>query len=158
MTGSFIVRPRRNSDDAELAEIFRRSIRETASRHYRPSQVEAWSRFADDGITWSQRLQSRQVWVAEDAGLIAGFIQFEPPDHIDLTYVHPDRQRQGVATALLAQVEETARNNGCRVLHVEASIASRPFFAARGFETVAPQIVSAGGQEFLNYRMQKWLR
>ncbi len=88
---------------------------------------------------------------------MAGFIQFDPPDHIDLTYVHPAHQRQGVATALLATVEAAAQVNGVKALHLEASITSRPFFAARGFETITPQLVSVAGQEFLNYRMAKKL-
>jgi putative acetyltransferase len=42
-------------------------------------------------------------------------------------------------------------------LYVEASITSRPFFVARGFQIIAPQVVAVHGQEFLNYRMEKRL-
>ena len=157
MSARIIVRVRRESDTAELAEIFRRSVREVASRDYHPAQIEAWVQVADENAAWSERLSARQVWVAERDGRVAGFIQLDPPDHIDLTYVHPAYQRQGVATALLATVEAAARVNGVRALHLEASITSRPFFAARGFETITPQLVSVGGQEFLNFRMTKSL-
>src|SRR5579871_3347498 len=133
MSARIIVRVRRESDTAELAEIFRRSVREVASRDYHPAQIEAWVQVADENAAWSERLSARQVWVAERDGRVAGFIQLDPPDHIDLTYVHPAYQRQGVATALLATVEAAARVNGVRALHLEASITSRPFFAARGF-------------------------
>ena len=74
-----------------------------------------------------------------------------------MTYVHPDCQRMGVASALLAALEAEARRHGVALLNVEASITSRPFFAARGFDVIAPQIVMARGQEFLNYRMFKRL-
>jgi putative acetyltransferase len=157
MTAKIIVRPRMDDDAPALVEIFRRSIREVASRHYRPAQIEAWVRFADETAAWHQRMRSRQVWVAETDGKPLGFIQFEPPDHIDLTYVHPEHQRCGVASALVATVESAARANGVAALLVEASITSRPFFAARGFEIIAPQIVTARGQDFLNYRMRKKL-
>jgi putative acetyltransferase len=158
MTGKFLIRAPAEGDAPALADIFRRSIREVASRDYRPAQIEAWTRFAEESTAWEQRMRSREVWLAEHDGKPVGFIQFEPPDHIDLTYVHPGHQRRGVATALLSKVEERARKGGVAVLNVEASITSRPFFAARGFEVVAPQIVTARGQDFLNYRMMKWLR
>lgn len=157
MSDGFVIRERIETDAAALAEIFRRSIREVASRDYRPAQIEAWVRFAEDRLDWAERISARQVWVAvADDGPI-GFVQFDPPDHIDLTYVHPARQRQGVATALLSILEAATRANGAKILYVEASITSRPFFAARGFQTVAPQIVTVHGQEFLNYRMEKRL-
>ncbi len=158
MSQDFFVRPLADSDINALAEIFRRSIREVACRDYRPAQIEAWVRFAEEITDWEQRMRSHEVWVAERNGRPVGFIQLDPPDHIDLTYVHPEHQRCGVATALLARVENTARENGVARLNVEASITSRPFFAARGFETDSPQIVTAGGQDFLNYRMHKRLR
>ena len=158
MTGHFIIRTRSESDTDALVEIFRRSIRETASRDYRPEQIEAWARFADENTAWDERMNTRLVWVAEEQGKPIGFIQLELPDHIDLTYVHPEHQRKGVATALLAAVEEMARQNGVKLLKVEASITSQPFFAERGFETISPQIVTAHGLEFLNYRMEKWLK
>jgi putative acetyltransferase len=157
MSNRFVIRKRIESDSAALAEIFRRSIREVASRDYRPTQIEAWVRFAESSTAWEDRMRARQVWVAVDDGQPIGFIQFDPPDHIDLTYVHPEHQRQGVATALLSVLEVAARAKGVTVLYVEASITSRPFFAAQGFQTVAPQIVTANGQEFLNYRMEKRL-
>jgi putative acetyltransferase len=157
MTAELIIRPRMDYDTPALAEIFRRSIREVASQHYRPAQIEAWVRFADETDAWQQRMSSRQVWVAETNGKPLGFIQFEPPDHIDLTYVHPEHQRRGVASALVAKIESVARADGVPALLVEASITSRPFFAACGFEIIAPQIVTARGQDFLNYRMRKVL-
>jgi putative acetyltransferase len=157
MSDNLIVRSWREGDAAGLAEIFRRSVREVASRDYRPAQIAAWTSFADDRAAWKQRMDSREVWVAEQDGRPVGFIQFEPPGHIDLTYVHPGHQRRGVASALLAKVEATALENGVAGLTVEASITSRVFFTARGFETIAPQIVTARGQDFLNYRMAKRL-
>jgi putative acetyltransferase len=102
-------------------------------------------------------MQDRTTFVAEENGRLIGFIQYEPPDHIDLTYVHPERQRMGVASALLAALEGEARNRGVTLLNVEASITSRPFFEHHGYVVLTPQIVQACGQDFLNYRMSKRL-
>lgn len=157
MTQSFVIRPWTPADTEDLADVFRRSVREIASRDYRPAQIEAWAAAPGDIAAWRERMLSRVVFVAEEAGRVIGFIQYEPPDHIDMTYVHPERQRGGVASALLAALEAEARRRGVGLLNVEASITSRPFFESRGYEVITPQIVRARGQDFLNYRMSKRL-
>jgi putative acetyltransferase len=157
MSGSFKIRPWLESDTEELGEMFRRSVREVASRHYRPAQIEAWVEAPGEVETWTDRMRYRTTFVAAEQSRLVGFIQYDPPDHIDMTYVHPECQRQGVASELLTALEAEARRRGVALLNVEASITSRPFFEARGFEVITPQIVTARGQEFLNYRMSKRL-
>jgi len=157
MTGTFTIRPWRPADTEELGEVFRRSVREVASRDYRPAQIEAWVLAPGETAAWADRMQNRITFVAEENGCLIGFIQYEPPDHIDMTYVHPERQRIGVASALLATLEAEARRCGVELLNVEASITSRPFFERRGYIMLTPQIVRARGQDFLNYRMSKRL-
>ncbi|HEY4265544.1 MAG TPA: GNAT family N-acetyltransferase [Micropepsaceae bacterium] len=157
MSAAFLVRPWREADTEELGELFRKSVREIAGRDYRPAQIEAWVKAPGAIHTWTERMQERVIFVAEQRQSLIGFIQYEPPDHIDMTYVHPQSQRIGVASALLAAVETDARRRGVMLLNVEASITSRPFFQARGFEIITPQIVTALGEDFLNYRMSKQL-
>jgi putative acetyltransferase len=154
---SFVIRPWTPEDTDALADLFRRSVREVASRDYRPAQIEAWAAAPGNAQEWTERMRKRVVFVADEAGQAIGFIQYEPPDHIDMTYVHPQRQRMGVASALLAEVEEKARKRGVGLLNVEASITSRPFFEARGYEVLTPQVVTVRDQDFLNYRMAKRL-
>jgi putative acetyltransferase len=157
VTVSFTIRPWTPADTEELGEVFRRSVREVASKDYRLAQIEAWVQAPGEITTWSDRMQNRTTFVAEENGRLIGFIQYEPPDHIDMTYVHPERQRMGVASALLAALESEARMRGVKLLNVEASVTSRPFFAHHGYVVLTPQIVQARGQDFLNYRMSKRL-
>ena len=157
MTSTFTIRPWGQADTEELGEVFRRSVREVASHDYRPAQIDAWVLAPGDAAAWAERMQNRTTFVAEENGRLIGFIQYEPPDHIDMTYVHPERQRIGVASALLATLEAEARRCGVSLLNVEASITSRPFFERRGYVVLTPQIVRARGQDFLNYRMSKRL-
>ena len=154
MTVSFTIRPWAPADTEELRDVFRRSVREVASRDYRPAQIEAWVLTTP---AWAERMQNRITFVAEEAERLIGFIQYDPPDHIDMTYVHPERQHMGVASALLAALENEARTRGVKLLNVEASITSRPFFERRGYIVLTPQIVQVRGQDFLNYRMSKRL-
>ena len=157
MSPAFTVRAWRESDTEELGEVFRRSVREVASGDYRPAQIEAWVKAPGEIDTWTERMRNRTVFVAEEQQQLIGFIQYEPPDHIDMIYVHPEYQRRGVASALLAALEAEARRRGVALLTAEASITSRPFFEASGFEIITPQIVTARGQDVLNYRMSKRL-
>jgi putative acetyltransferase len=157
VTISFTIRPWAPADTEELGEVFRRSVREVASRDYRRAQIEAWVLAPGEIATWAERMKHRTTFVAEEEGRLIGFIQYEPPDHIDMTYVHPDRQRMGVASALLAALESQAKEHGVKLLNVEASLTSRPFFERRGYVVLTPQIVQARGQDFLNYRMSKRL-
>ena len=157
MTDAFLIRRWTERDTEALADVFRRSVREVASRDYRPAQIEAWAAAPGETSVWNERMQKRVVFVAEHSQRPIGFIQYEPPDHIDMTYVHPEWQRRGVASALLAALEAEARRLDVPLLNVEASITSRPFFEAGGYEIITPQIVTARGQDFLNYRMSKKL-
>lgn len=46
---------------------------------------------------------------------------------------------------------------GLARLFTEAGITARPFFEARGFVVLAPQVVTCRGVEFVNYRMERVL-
>jgi putative acetyltransferase len=157
VTVTFTIRLGAPADTEGLGEVFRRSVREVASRDYRPAQIEAWVLAPGETTAWAERMQHRTTFVAEEDGRLIGFIQYEPPDHIDMTYVHPERQRMGVASALLAALEEDAARRGVKLLNVEASVTSRRFFEHHGYVVLTPQIVQARGQDFLNYRMSKRL-
>ena len=117
----------------------------------------AWAPDEIDREAWAKRYRHRQGWVAEIDGALAGFSDLEPDGHLGMMYVHPDYQGCGVASALLAQIEETARTGGLGRLYTEASITARSFFERRGFRLIAPQTVFIRGEELVNYRMEKSL-
>jgi len=86
-----------------------------------------------------------------------GFADLAPCGRLDMMYVHPAHQRIGVATVLLESVEAAARAQRLGHLFTDASITARPFFERRGFSIAWPQQVTARGQSFTNFRMQKRL-
>jgi putative acetyltransferase len=95
------IRLSKPEDYEEMGEVFRRSIRDIASQDYDSQQIAAWSAHADNKITWAERMRRRMNLLAIKDDRIIGFVQYDPPDHVDMTYVHPEYQRLGVATALL---------------------------------------------------------
>ena len=72
-------------------------------------------------------------------------------------YVGKDRQRCGIATALLEDIEREARSSGAKRLTTEASLTALPFMENRGFKVVAQQEVPYNGQMFTNFAMEKRL-
>jgi putative acetyltransferase len=149
------IRPYRADDLDGVIDIFLRAVREVAARDYDRHQIDAWAQV--DREAWSVRRMSRPTWVATIGSSLAGFADLESDGHLDMMFVHPAHQGRGVASALLAQVEASAREQGIARLHAEVSITARPFFGRRGFRVIAEQVVRVRGQRFDNFRMEKVL-
>ncbi|HDT6544467.1 TPA: GNAT family N-acetyltransferase [Kluyvera ascorbata] len=143
------IRAYRDDDFAILCQIFLRAVRETASQHYAPAQIDAWAQV--DEARWRQKLAASRVLVAEKEGEVVGFIT-AVDRYIDLLFVSPTHSRQGVASALLAELFTLIPTG---TLTVEASITARPCLERMGFQVVTEQRVVARGEAFMNYRMEK---
>jgi putative acetyltransferase len=141
-----------------LADLFSVSVHRVASADYSPEQCAAWASTPPDYEHWRTRLQEGRTFVAEINRASAGFATFITPDHLDLLYVHPDRQRQGVASALLAEVERAAREAGATEISTFASLTARGFFEHSGFSIIRNNVVHRSGIEIPNFLMHKPFR
>lgn len=148
-------RPYRPADAPQLLALFRDTIRRVNSRDYPPDQIRAWASDDIDPIAWANRFDGRFVVVAAEGDRPVGFAELKADGHIDRLYVSADHQGRGVATRLLADLVAEARRMGLARLFVEASVTARPFFAARGFVTLAEQTVACRGAHLVNYRMER---
>jgi putative acetyltransferase len=128
-----------------------------ARPYYSLEQVTAWAPDEVDVNAWLLRWAARQTFVAELDAVPVGFTELEPNGHLDMIYVHPLHQGQGIASALLARVEHVVRQDNVTRLFTESSITARPFFERRGFRVLVPQVVSIRGQQLVNYQMEKAL-
>ena len=153
--GGITLRRYVTEDLDDVIGIFQRAIREVASRDYDPAQVAAWSQVDRDD--WEPWRLTRPTWVAVLGKKIVGFSDLEADGHLDMMFVHPDHQGIGVASMLLATVENAARQQGLRRMFTEASITAGPFFERRGFVVDAQQQVTKRGETFTNFRMSKIL-
>lgn len=144
-----LIREYRDGDFSTLCQIFQRAVRQTASQHYSPAQVNAWAQV--DETRWRQKMADSRVLVALLDDTPVGFVT--AVDHyIDLLFVDPSYSRQGIASALLKALFAALPTG---TLTVEASITARTCFARLGFVVVAEQEVEARGERFVNYRMEK---
>ena len=144
-----LIREYRDGDFSTLCQIFQRAVRETASQHYSPGQVNAWAQV--DEIRWRQKMASSLVLVATVDDVPVGFVTAVEL-YIDLLFVDPSYSRRGIASALLKALFVRLPTG---TLTVEASITARACFERLGFVVVAEQEVEARGERFVNYRMEK---
>lgn len=147
-----MIREYRTIDLEMIVELFARSVREIASRDYSSEQIAVWSPERPDAAAWGKRLSSGEVFVCERERRIAGFIRMEG-ECLDLLYVHPDFQRQGVARELFERVLSWAKEKGLARMTSEVSVTARFYFERVGFEMVEPKTVERHGVSLRNYRM-----
>lgn len=133
--------------------MFLAAVAQTAARDYTPAQLEAWARPDRDRDAWARARARANTRVAEVDGRIAGFTDVTDDGYIDMMFVDPDHGARGVATALLAWAETTARATAATRLSTRASITARPFFEARGFAVVEECTAIANGVTLTNYQM-----
>ncbi len=65
---------------------------------------------------------------------IVSFGQLFPNNHIALLYTHPNYAIQGLAKNIYLALEKIAFGYGEKILYVEASKVSKPFFEFVGFK------------------------
>jgi putative acetyltransferase len=150
-----MVRQYRPDDLEAVVMLFQSSVREVASRDYSPAQVSAWAPEPPDSEAWARRLGTGGVFVYERNDQIAGFVRVDDNGCVDLLYVHPEVQRQGVARALFDRVRSWAVSRGIRHLRSEVSTTARPFFEGVGFRIVREQVVERCGASLQNFRMER---
>ena len=151
------IRPYEARDATAVTDIFYDAIHSVATQYYSPAQVQAWAPLPKDYAMWRERLRLKPPLVALIDAQVVGFTTLEPDGHIDWTYTHPDYQRCGVSSALYAELQSCARQQGITRLYVEASYLAQPFFAKQGFATIRQNAVPRNGQTLTNWSMEKTL-
>jgi len=151
-----MIRIYQRGDHVAISEIFPRAIHETASRVYTREQCEAWSERKPNPDHWRRRCELKRPFVAVEDGQVAGFLELDPDGHIDCMYVHPNHQRKGIASSLVAHAVRTCFEFGLRRVFVEASICARPVFEHKGFKVVEERTVVIRGVGLMNYEMELW--
>ena len=86
-----------------------------------------------------------------------GYSSMNAGGYLHSMFVHKDWQGRGVATRLLAEVEDIAGRYGVGEITSEVSITARPFFERKGYEVVTAQKRKANKLELTNFVMRKFL-
>lgn len=151
MRGKFFIREYRPADCKALAELFYNTVHTVNAKDYTKAQLDVWAAGHMDLERWNQSLLAHCSLVAADGDVITGFGDIDQTGYLDRLYVHRDRQREGIASALCSRLEQTVR--GKVVTH--ASITARPFFEKRGYRVVREQLITRQGVFLTNFVMEK---
>lgn len=154
------IRAYQESDISQLISLFYETVHSVNKQDYSQEQLDAWAPKEEKALklnAWSTSLHQNITYVAEMNGCIVGFSDMTLEGHLDRLFVHKDFQGQGIAFALVKNLELKARELGLHEMDTEASITAKPFFERQGYQLISQQSVERKGVLLVNYRMRKKL-
>jgi putative acetyltransferase len=131
------VRPLRATEGRIFLEIHSRSIRGLAAAHYPAEVLEAWTvPLTEESLRGFLDNRDGEIrLIAELDGEPVGLGALVVANsELRACYVVPEASRKGVGTALVAEIERIAKENGVERLELLASVNAEPFYAFLGYE------------------------
>lgn len=147
------MREKDGSDDAAIGQVMFDAIHKGRSL-YTPQERNAWLAAPNSGPDWTDRLAAQFVAVARDAHRVVGTMTLKG-DYIDLAYVAPEAQGQGLFRRLFEAVERAAKAQGHDRLWTHASLMAQPAFRAMGFHVIRHERIAQKGQFLSRAEMEK---
>jgi GNAT superfamily N-acetyltransferase len=80
-------------------------------------------------------LPDHDVWVADDAGTVVGFMGLRAPDWIGQLYFHPDYTGHGLGTRMMA-IAKQELSGPIQLWTFQSNVGARRFYARHGFVEV----------------------
>ena len=133
VTIAVIVRPAVAQDHEAIWRIRTRAIRSGCISHYAPSDVERWVSASMPG-DFATVVETVPFHVAQHGDFLVGcgFLNVKQGE-IGAMFTDPDAQRMGVATAILAELENIALREGVLTLRLDATLNAVPFYSRAGY-------------------------
>jgi GNAT superfamily N-acetyltransferase len=127
------IRPARPADAAALRAILHETYASTWLPQLTPAAVQAFHH--EDRPAAYVAARGLAFWVAERAGEVAGFVDWEG-DFINALHVRPRHARTGLGGRLMAKAEAEIARAGHAAARLETdtfNLTSQAFYAARGY-------------------------
>ena len=150
-----LIRDLRAGEESVLRGLFRGSVHGLAARHYSAEQLDAWAPREYDAQQWCALIQGLRPFVAESGGAIVGYADLQPSGYIDHFFVAGAHGGRGVGAALMAHIQETARQRGIAGLFADVSLSAEAFFTRHGFAVEARKTVVVRGVALRHARMRR---
>ena len=118
----FSLRHATPEDIPVLKTLFTDTVLRTNRKDYTQEEVEDWTACADKPGHWKELIATHHFTLAEEyPGHTVGFAAVRPDGYLHSMFVHHDFQRQGIASLLLEDMENTP---GCKAFRT--SLRSQP--------------------------------
>ncbi len=128
-----ILRTATEDDIPAIIELYQGTVRTINAPDYTPEQIDVWASGAEDLKRWSDTVHKQYFVIAEIGKSIAGFSSITPEGYLDFLYVHKDRQRMGVGSALLNEIERKALKQGNHEIYSHVSRTAKGLFEKHGY-------------------------
>lgn len=143
-----------SSDCERLARLFYQTVHSINAKDYTKEQLDVWATGKVNLREWDKSFLEHHTVVAVENDEIVGFGDIDKTGYLDRLYVHKNRQREGVASAICNELEQAV---GAMKITTYASVTARPFFEHRGYRVVREQEVIRCGVPLKNFVMEKLL-
>lgn len=142
-------------DVRQITQLFFDTIQNINIRDYSQEEVDDWSSWNVDIDKWKEKMQDQYFVLAEINNRIVGFSSLAKDGYLDFMFVHKDNQGQGVASALLSEIERKAMEQNNDLIYSDVSITAKGFFESKGFVVERQQLKKSKQKELINFRMIK---
>lgn len=143
-------------DDVEkITQLFFDTIQTININDYSQEEVDDWSSWRTDTHKWLERIHEQFFIVAEMCNRFVGFGSLAKDGYLDFMFVDKDTQKQGVASALLAEIERKASEQNNVQIYSDVSLTAKGFFERKGFATERQQLKKSKQKELINFLMIK---
>lgn len=146
------IRKYKPSDCECLAELFYKTVHSVNAMEYTEKQLNVQATGSVDLKKWNKSFLEHYTIVAISNRQIIGFVDIDKSGYLDRLYVHRDFQKQGIASAICDELENSVKE---KHITTYASITVKPFFQSRGYFVVCKQEVIRQGISITNYVMMK---
>lgn len=134
----------------DMIRLFRLSVQRTCIDGYSKEQIKAWVSGVDRN-QWVTMFSSNYSLVATNGTMLIGFGDITDDGHLNMLYVHPKYQNNGVGSLICDALERRVEKD----ITVDASITAKNFFLKRGYEVISEQTVYRKGIALNNFKMKK---
>ncbi len=152
------VREYERKDLDEILQIFYENVHKVCCNDYIEEQLDAWAPKDPDVLRWENSLEKNYTVVAEANNHIVGFGNIGGTGYIDRLYVNYQYLGQGIASAILNELEDYACKEGVVYMNTSASITAKDFFERKGYVVLKEETYERRGVRLKRYLMEKKLK